>query len=721
MRREKFIFLGLISILFLAGCSSSLIKSRVVNPPPKIESSSMDATGAVNDSTSALENTPKDEFEEVEFYYALGVASNQEGKWLEAQEQFEQALEILANLDLEEADSLSEHRVQKLLNEIAGDYKLTLLSLGILSDESSISAFRERFENVENFKSLQKRTEFNVVPPTREATYDMPIVWNERVENAVIYFQTVGRKAFTTYMKRSGKYKDLMQKILRERGLPEDLVWLCLVESGFNPKAYSWARAVGPWQFIAGTGRKYGLKRNWWYDERRDFVKSTYAACDYLTFLYNKFNSWPLALAGYNGGEGRVEKAIKKHKTDDFWRLKLRKQTEDYVPLYMAATIIAKDPKRYGLDLEFDEPLSFDEVEINQPVDLKKVSKIVGTSPDAIRELNPELLRGVTPPNYHGYKLRIPAGKAELFAQGFPEADAKASGLFVEHKVTSGQTLSHLSQKYGVPISAIMEMNGLTNKHRLSVGQRLIIPAHTTMTDAGLKVSSKRGEKKKSASTTYTVKKGDTLSELALKFNTSPQELKRLNGLKNTDRINKGQKLLIPQESPAPTKVLKEHIVKKGETLWYLATEYGVSVSAIMSANNLSNAHRLKVGQPLMIPVTSESAAALQSYVVKKGDTLSDLAQKFRTDTEEIKKANDLSNADYVKAGQKLNIPIQNVGASKEEMAGRWITYVVKKGDTLWDIARAFGVMLEKLMSWNNLGAHSKLRIGDRIRIFLTN
>lgn len=713
MRREKFIFLGLISILFLAGCSSSLIQQRVVSPPPRLELSSVDSTGVVKDSTSDLENTPKDEFEEVELHYALGVAFNQEGKWLEAQEQFEQSLEFLANLDLEEADSLREHKFQTLLNEIAGDYKITLLSLGILSDESSISAFRERFESIENFKSLQKGTEENVVPPTREATYDMPIEWNERVENAVVYFQTVGRKAFTTYMKRSGKYKDLMQKILREKGLPEDLVWLCLVESGFNPKAYSWARAMGPWQFIAGTGKKYGLKRNWWYDERKDFVKSTYAACDYLTFLYNKFNSWPLALAGYNGGEGRVEKAIKKHETDDFWRLKLRKQTEDYVPLYMAATIIAKDPERYGFDLEFDEPLSFDEVEINQPVDLKKVSKILGTSPDAICELNLELLRGVTPPNCRGYKLRIPAGKTELFAQGFQEADTKASGLFVEHKVTSGQTLSYLSQKYGVPVSAIMEANGLTNKHRLSVGQRLVIPANAPMADAGPKVSSKRSEKKKSGSTTYIVKEGDTLSELALKFDTSPQALKRLNGLKNTDRINKGQKLLIPGESPIPTMVLKEHIVKKGETLGYLATKYGVSVSA----NNLSSAHRLKVGQPLLIPVASD--IALQKDTVKESDTLSELAQRFRTEVGETKKVNDLTDANYIMKRQKLNISSENEKTGTEKIAGRWITYVVKQGDTLWDIARAFGVLMEKLMSWNNLGTHSKLRVGDRIRIFL--
>ena len=345
-KRRNFSFI-LISIFLLTGCSKELIKPRIVNTPPQVGSSSEESPRAGIDSDSSADITPRNEFEEVELYYALGVAANQDGRWLQAQDHFEEALELLANLDIEEGESLRELRFEKLLNEIAEDYKVTLLGLGVLSSESSISAFLQRFQDIENFKALQKGTVEKIEPARQEVTYDMPIEWNQRVENSIIYFQTVAREAFETYLKRSGKYKDLMQKILREKGLPEDLVWLCLVESGFNPKAYSWARAVGPWQFIAGTGRKYGLRRNWWYDERRDFVKSTYAACDYLTFLYNKFKSWPLALAGYNGGEGRVERATKKHKTDNFWKLELNKQTANYVPLFMAATIIAKEPHEY--------------------------------------------------------------------------------------------------------------------------------------------------------------------------------------------------------------------------------------------------------------------------------------------------------------------------------------------------------------------------------------
>jgi len=720
MKKRKLFLFCLISIFFLTGCSRSLIKPRVVNQPPPVESSSTGPTGPGIDSGSSAEIVPRDEFEEVELHYALGVTANQDGRWLEAQDHFEEALELLANLDLEEGDSLRERRFEKLLNEIAEDYKITLLGLGVLSGESSISAFLQRFQDIENFKALQKGTVEKIEPASQKIAYDMPIEWNQRVENSIIYFQTVAREAFETYLKRSGKYKDLMQRILREKGLPEDLVWLCLVESGFNPKAYSWARAMGPWQFIAGTGRKYGLRRNWWYDERRDFVKSTYAACDYLTFLYDKFKSWPLALAAYNGGEGRVARVMKKHKTNDFWKLKLNKQTAKYVPLYMAATIISKDPERYGFDVEYDQPIQFDVVKVNQPVDLKKVAKSLGSTLALLKELNPELRRGVTPPNYPGYQLRIPVGTKNLFAQKFKGYDAKSSGLFVEHKVKKGQTLSHLSHRYGVPISAIMELNGLTNRHRLSIGQRLIIPTNEQIAQkSDSEVNSQEVKRKGSGASTYTVRKGDTLAKLASEFNTTVDGIKRLNGLKNPHKIGVGQKLKIPAADLGSGGLFKEHIIKKGENLSYLAKKYGVSISTIESANNLSNKHVLKIGQRLLIPATSD--VTVQSYTVKEGDTVSDLALRFGTDAGEIKKLNGLTNPHRIKKGQRLKIPTRGGNGGKENTNGGWITYVVKKGDTLWNIARGFGVLMEKLIQWNNLGAPSRLQVGDRIRIFLAN
>ncbi len=720
MPKEKVYLLVWIFFFFIAGCSQEVIKPRVMSSPPKEKRGSQE-----RDSTSLSQKISRDEFEDVEFYYALGVSANREGNWREAQEHFEQALDILASLDIEEeTDSLRAEKFNMLLREIAGDYKVTLLSLGVLSGESSISAFLERFEDVENFKKLQLDFEKSgELPPGEDfvileaPAYDMPIEWNYRVENAVIYFQTVGRDAFESYMRRSGKYADIMRRIIKEKGLPLDLLWLCLVESGFNPKAYSWARAMGPWQFIASTGRKYGLRRNWWYDERRDFVKSTHAACDYLSFLHEKFGSWSLALAAYNSGEGRVERSIQKNHNDNFWDLKLPRQTENYVPLYMAATIIAKDPEKYGFDVTYDDPITFDVLEIDEPVDLKKVAKVAGTSLNTMQELNPELLRGVTPPNYPGYELRIPVGSKKLLAEYLETNRSQfTGGLFIEHKVRKGETLSYLSKKYGVPVSVIMETNALTRKHFLRIGQLLMIPSQ-----GGSSGGARLSDSEKKKLTFYTVQRGETLSQIASMFGSTTGQLQKLNGLKNPNHIKKGQRLRVRPTDTRQSGVFTQHQVKKGETLSYLAGKYGVSVSAIMEANSLTNRHRVMAGQHLLIPSQGSGTCAAEQvtvYTVKKGDTVSDLAARFGTSPEGINKLNGLRNLHYIKPGQKLRIPAADGQITSTGSNGKWITYIVKRGDTLWDIARKFGVLVESLLRWNEVKAPSRIKAGDRIRIF---
>jgi membrane-bound lytic murein transglycosylase D len=687
MLKEKTFLLLLISLVFVTSCSQKVIKPRVLSPPLKENYSSQVDTCSPKqkvDSTSSEEETSADQFQTAESYYALGVSANQEGEWTKAQEYFEKALDVLSRLDIEEeTDSLMAKKLNRLLHEIAEDYKVTLLSLGVLSGETSISAFWERFENIQNFKKLQedfeKKGELDstkVVGRLETSVYDMPIEWNERVENAITYLQTVARNVFEIYLGRSGKYLDLMRNILKEKKLPSDLVWLCLIESGFNPKAYSWARAMGPWQFIASTGKNYGLKRNWWYDERRDFVKSTYAACDYFTFLYNKFGSWSLALAGYNGGEGRVERAIQKHNTDNFWDLKLRKQTEDYVPLYMAATIIAKDPEKYGFNVKYEDPLQFDIVEINQPMDLKKIAKLVGASLETMEELNPELLRGVTPPNCRGYELRIPLGTKESFTQNLRENPSKvASGLFAEHTVKKGETLSHISQKYGVPLSVIMEANALTKKHTLRIGQRLLIPAPNISVSRSSLSNNKESE---------------------------------------VTNNKKGKPFI-------------EHTVKKGETLSYLSMKYGVSVSAIVKANDLADKNVLKIGQYLSIPTKltltdadKKPPAKTTLYAAKKGDTVPDLALRPSVSSQRVERLNSLENLDVIRKDQRPKISIADQQINSRGSEGKWIVYIVKKGDTLWDIARKFGVLLEKLVIWNQMDVPSRINVGDRIKILQT-
>jgi len=406
-----------------------------------------------------------------------------------------------------------------------------------------------------------------------------------------------------------------MEKIIKEKGLPHDIVYLPLIESGFNCKAYSWAHAVGPWQFISSTGRLYNLKRNAWYDERRDFVKSTYAACDFLAFLYDKFGDWLLALAAYNGGPGRVERTIQKQNTKDFWKLDLRKQTEDYVPLYLAATIIAKDPQKYGFEVEYEKVIEFEVINLEKPTDLKAVAQALNVSVDTIKELNPELLRGVTPPQIKGYGLRIPKGNKDVFALKQKEIPEQ-KGYFL-HKIKKGETVSAIADKYGVSPFSIVEENNLSKKYRIYAGDYLKIPnyseEHKTEVKNSVELTNKEVAPEVLASdqendTLYTVKKGDTLWDIAKKFKTTPQKIAEANGLNRKNYLETGQKLVISSQandSRSFTQQLIYHIVRSGETVWNIATLYGVPLESILRWNSISDPSYLRVGEKIKVYLKS--------------------------------------------------------------------------------------------------------------------
>jgi membrane-bound lytic murein transglycosylase D len=272
-----------------------------------------------------------------------------------------------------------------------------------------------------------------------------------------------------------------MKNLLKEYGLPEDLVYLSLIESGFNPYAYSRAKAVGLWQFISLTGKRYGLKVNWWVDERRDPEKSTIAAAKYLKDLYEMFSCWYLAAAGYNAGEYKIIKAIKRYQTEDFWKLTqhqyLKRETKDYVPLMIAAAIVAKDPEKYGfIDVEYQEPLRYEEVKVPELTDLSLIAKACEISLDEIKDLNPELRRGVTPPNETEYEIKIPFGKKDLFLKNFEALQPLEKFAFKTHPVKKGETLKGIATLYRVDLEPLLEINHLNKTSRISKGETLLIP-----------------------------------------------------------------------------------------------------------------------------------------------------------------------------------------------------------------------------------------------------
>ena len=300
------------------------------------------------------------------------------------------------------------------------------------------------------------------------------------IDKFIRYFQTGGRKRFELYLSRSGKYVGMMQKILVRYGLPEDLVYVALIESGFSPKAYSVAKAAGPWQFISETGRRYGLRIDWWADERRDAEKSTHAAASYLRDLYGMFESWPLATAAYNAGEGKIQRAVTRYKSDDFSELirhgYLKQETKDYVPKMLAALTIAKDPEKYGFgDVAYEAPLDLRTVSVPGGTDLAAVARLLEVPVETICDWNPELRRFCTPPNRERYDLRLSVDAARLAEERLEEIRTQAKITFLQHNVRKGESLQGLADRYKTTVPVLKELNGLK---RVALGRtaRLVIP-----------------------------------------------------------------------------------------------------------------------------------------------------------------------------------------------------------------------------------------------------
>ena len=316
---------------------------------------------------------------------------------------------------------------------------------------------------------------------TDEFDFDIPIVINAKVEQFLQYFQTTARERFVTWLARSQKYVPFMRNLLKEHGLPEDLVYMVLIESGFDPYAYSRSKASGLWQFIRWTGKKYGLRVDWWVDERRDPEKSTIAAAKYLKDLYETFECWYLAAAGYNAGEYKIIRAMKRYRTEDFWKLAehryLKRETKNYVPQMIAAALIAKDPERYGFnDVEYQEPLRYEKVGVPGLTGLVLIAKACETSVAEIRELNPELKRGVTPPNEDPYEIKIPLGKRKFFLRNFEALQPLERFQFKTHLVKKGETLSGIARRYRVDLEPLLELNHLKKNRKIPEGMTLLIP-----------------------------------------------------------------------------------------------------------------------------------------------------------------------------------------------------------------------------------------------------
>lgn len=532
------------------------------------------------------------------------------------------------------------------------------------------------------------------------------IVDNALVRKWIRYFTGSGRETMVKWVKRSGRYNSMMARVLREEGLPVELTNLALIESGCNPNAYSRAHAVGMWQFIQSTGRIYGLRIDWWVDERRDPVRSCRAAARHLRDLHEALDSWPLALAAYNYGQRRVEHAIKRARTRDYWKLRLARETRDYVPKFMAACLITADPQEYGFHLDLDDPIAYEEIDLEPKTDLKAVARACGVPVSTINDLNPHLVRGCVPDGTSPYPVRIPAGKLDLCRNELarmPQEDLIATTYTsptLRHTVRQGETLSRIARRYGSSISAIAQANGIRDYHRIRAGETLLIPGgeYTNYPDnPGVHV----------------VRKGETLSRIARSYRVKIRDLMAWNDLKSPHVIYPGQKLVVSMDYATQDDVLI-HKVSLGETVSEIAERYGVTTNEVLLANGLSSRDRIYPDQRLKVPAARGRAPDTQmvSHTVKQGETVTSIAKKYGTPVSEVLRLNELRSSDTIYPGQKIK-----VRASKDLAAGEVIVHEVKKGETVSSIAARYTASIDNVLETNGLKANDTIYPGQKLTI----
>ena len=454
----------------------------------------------------------------------------------------------------------------------------------------------------------------------RPSEFDIPVVVNEDVIRWMKYFTGPGAKYYRKWMGRSTRYRPMMYRKLDAAGLPRDLVYLSMIESGYATHAYSRAAAVGLWQFIAPTGKQYGLRIDWWVDERRDPEMATDAAIAFLGDLYEKYDHWYLAWAAYNGGPGRVSRGIKRHGTRDFWELVERdafaRETDNYVPKLLAAAIIGKHPERYGFTgIRYQDELAYDTVKVGPDIGLDVLARCAGVTTEELQALNPHLLRWALPPSPEKQIVRVPKDQGRDFLAALEKVPPTERLTYHRYKVRPGDSLSGIAARHGVSTAAIQSVNRISNPNRITVGMELVIPANgqTPPPDAALASTAGGGS---SASKSPTPRRSRAST------------------------------------SSSSGSATVTHTVQRGEALSTIAESYGVRTADVMRWNNISNANRVYAGQKLKIHT---AAAQWTVHTVRSGDTISEVAQRYGCSSADIKAWNNLSGS-TIYVGQKLKI-----------------------------------------------------------------
>ena len=534
----KYIYIIFFSILVTQ--ESDSLNNNIVGD---LKSSNMSVKDFILSSDSLeVEDLFEAQLYESKLLLAESIIADRTGDSIEAMYRFESLFESLSYLNaMKTSDQFQSLEMNRLLSTSIDYYENESNTLSNI-EELSVSLLRDRLDKYiysQTLEDLEYVDESIEVIPGH-----IPITYNRKVASIIKFFQKDGRKSMTKWLNRMDKYKKLILPILEEQDIPPEIFYVSVIESGLNPNAYSYAYASGLWQFIKSTGKAYGLNKTYWLDERRDYIKSTYAATKYFKDLYLEFDDWYLALAAYNCGSTRVHRAIKRNGSKNYWDLySLPSETKNYVPNVMATIIIATNPEKYGFTINSEPDFEWIEKDIDKSVKLESIAKCANVSLKTLQQYNPELEKDVAliPPLEKGetYTLRLPVNISPEFDSllKLVEAPNLNEIIFVEHKVRPGESVWLIARKYKVKKNHILAVNNLSEKSIIRPNQILKIP--TSGYD-----QYKKSVELSSRKIYYTVRRGDTLSEIAEKYKTSIKKIKKSNGLRN-DRIIMGQKLII--------------------------------------------------------------------------------------------------------------------------------------------------------------------------------
>jgi membrane-bound lytic murein transglycosylase D len=601
----------------------------------------------------------------------------------------------------------------ELVQALIEDYETYITNIDDLSTSAPISVLRRNM-----FREVDAKPTLTVAPlkkPTGSTatsgsgsktawkapslgSTQVDMTQNEFVERSLQFLASEkGQKFINACLERSGRWFPTIKKIAADEQMPPEIIFLAIMESGLNPYAVSRAQAVGMWQFIASTGREYGLRIDSWIDERRDIEKSTRASMRFLRDLYEDLGDWHLALAAYNCGAGGVRRAKRRSGKPDgnFWDIRphLPSETRNYVPFFIATSMVAMDPEKYGInlsELNFHPEYVFDTVTVAEPTNLSALAKAAGVSVDSLKKLNPELKRNCTPPDMQ-YVLKIPMGKRLDFQQQYALLTEQERMPWIEHTVGRRETLAKIARRYGVSSTELAALNNIAGyRSNVRRGQVLRIPVVNqgqeqlaTISDAEPVAPKKQGSTARQT-TTHTVQSGESLASIAKRYSVEVSDLRSWNDLRSNDgTIHPGQELVVnvsarPEatasvERIAVTKIVR-HKVRRGETLSSIADRYGMSVQELRSLNGLSRKAVLKAGKSIKVQKTSteqyassskssskssssKSSKKPKTYKVQRGDTLSTIADKFGMSISQLRKANpSLRNSDNIRAGQQIRL-----------------------------------------------------------------